>query len=117
MRYRRLDENGDYPFGRGLADFWIDQPEAVAQAALTRLEMFTGDWYAAPSEGMPWRTMVLGKGTEATRDPAIQGRVLGTPGCTGLVAYSSRLDRDTRTHYSAIQIDTIYGQAMITRPR
>lgn len=117
MRYRRLDENGDYLFGHGLADFWIDKPEAVAQAALTRLEMFTGDWYAAPGDGMPWRTMVLGKGTEATRDPAIQGRVLATPGCTGLVSYSSRLDRDTRTFYSAITINTIFGQATLMRPR
>lgn len=117
MRYRKLDPDGDYSFGNGLADFWIDQPEAVAQAALTRVEMFTGDWYAAPGDGMPWRTMVLGKGTEASRDPAIQGRVLGTPGCLRLVSYSSRLDRDKRLLSTAITIDTIYGQAMISRPR
>lgn len=117
MRYRKLDEAGDRVFGHGLADFWIDQPEAVAQAALTRVEMFVGDWYLAPANGTPWRTEILGKGTEASRDPAIQARVLGTPGCLGLTSYASRLDRDTRGLFAAMTIETVYGQISISRPR
>ncbi|WP_083331557.1 hypothetical protein [Brucella inopinata] len=37
MRYRKLDENDDYVFGGNLASFFIDQPEAPAQAVKTRL--------------------------------------------------------------------------------
>ncbi len=117
MRYRKLDANGDYSFGHGVADFWIDQPEAVAQAALTRMMMFTGDWYLAPADGTPWRTEILGKGTEATRDMALQARALGTPGCIGMPFYASRLQRDTRTLYAAMTLTTAYGQISIVGPR
>ena len=36
MRYRRLDENGDYVFGHGISDFCLDS-DAVLQAAKTKL--------------------------------------------------------------------------------
>lgn len=32
MRYRKLDENGDYSFGGQQADYYRDTPLAVAQA-------------------------------------------------------------------------------------
>ena len=93
MRYRKLDPDGDYAFGNGLADFWIDQPEAVAQAALTRVEMFTGDWYAAPADGMPWRTMVLGKGKRLFGDGTLPRSlrhtgITTTPGGTVVIDYT-----------------------------
>ena len=40
MRYRRLDENHDMCFGRGLSDYLVDStgdPDAIAQAIKTRL--------------------------------------------------------------------------------
>ena len=117
MRYRKMSAAGDYVFGRSLRDFWIDQPEAVAQAALTRLELYVGDWYLDRADGTPWRTDVLGKGTEATRDPAIQLRVIQTPGVIGLPFYASRLERDTRVFYAAMTIDTAYGQISLAGPR
>lgn len=42
MRYRREDENGDYTFGRGDSGFFVDCPEAVAQAVKTRLQLWQG---------------------------------------------------------------------------
>ncbi len=117
MRYRKLDADGDYSFGHGLQDFFIDQPEAVAQACLTRLEMFTGDWYQAPADGTPWRTLVLGKGTEATRDMAIQARVTATPEVRKLLFYASRLDRGTRTMFGAMTIETSYGTVSLLGPQ
>jgi len=32
MRYRKLDDSGDFSFGHGQADFHHNTPEAVAQA-------------------------------------------------------------------------------------
>jgi hypothetical protein len=116
MLYRKLDENGDYSFGRGPVDFWRDVPDAVAQSVRTRLHLEQGEWYLDSQEGTPWRTQVLGKRTENTRDLMIQMRVTETPGVNELVSYSSDLNRDTRDFSVGLTIDTIYGPASLVEP-
>ncbi len=113
MRYRRLDENGDYSFGRGAADFWVDVPDAPAQAVKTRLALWQGQWFLDTQEGMPWKTRVLGNRTADTRDPAIRAHVLGTQGVQRISDYSSALNRDTRAFSANLVIDTIYGRAVV----
>lgn len=114
MRYRKLDASGDYSFGNGSADFWKDQPEAVAQAVQTRLFLFRGEWFLDAAEGMTWKAEVLGVRTANTRDPAIRRRVLGTQGVKAIAAYSSSLNRDTRAFSVNLTLDTIYGAATVT---
>lgn len=114
MRYRKLDQNGDYQFGNGAADFWKDQPEAVAQSVQTRLFLFRGEWFLDSTEGMTWKTEVLGVRTANTRDPAIRRRVLGTTGVKAITAYSSSLNRDTRAFSVNLTIDTIYGPTALS---
>lgn len=114
MRYRKLDAQGDYQFGGGTSDFWKDQPEAVAQAVQTRLFLFRGEWFLDTTEGMTWKTEVLGVRTANTRDPAIRRRVLGTQGCKAITEYASSLDRNTRGFSVGLTIDTIYGAATVT---
>ncbi|NTG00117.1 hypothetical protein G6L30_08285 [Agrobacterium rhizogenes] len=113
MRYRKLDANGDRVFGHGSSDFWRDVPDAPAQAVMTRLHLEQGSWFLDTSEGIPWKTRVLGKYTGPTRDPVIRSRVLGTQGVTAITEYSSDLNRDTRAFSVNLTIDTQYGQATI----
>lgn len=126
MRYRKLAlmpgtnvfnyTGGDYTFGNGAADFWIDVPDAPAQAALTRMYLFLGDWFLDTSDGTPWNTQVLGHYTRNTRDPAIQSRILGTQGVSAILSYSSNVVRDTRAFTVNCEIDTIYGGVTIPVP-
>lgn len=116
MRYRKLDAAGDYSFGRGQADFWVDVPDAPAQAAVTRLHLWQGEWFLDTREGTPWQTEVLGKFTGSTRDPALQARILGTEGVTEIVDYSSTLNRETRGFSVNAVIDTRYGRAVLQEP-
>lgn len=117
MRYRKMDADGDMVFGGGQAAFYRDVPEAVAQAAVTRLMLFEGEWFRDTRDGTRWRTEVLGKGTAATRDPMIRARVLGTTGVTGIASYSSTLNRDTRGFSVNLTIDTVYGKAAVQGTR
>lgn len=117
MKYRKLDAHGDYSFGGGRSDFWTDVPDAPAQAVLTRLWLYEGEWFLDAREGMPWNTEVLGRYTEATRDPAIKDRVLGTQGVTGIENYSSLLDRDTRGFSGGLTVNTVYGAATLVEPK
>ena len=113
MRYRKLDENGDYTFGGQQADFYRDQVEAVAQAVLTRLKLFAGEWFLDQTEGMPWRTDVLGKYTAGTADGAIRARILGTQSVTSISDYSSTVDRSTRKLAVTVTINTQYGSTTL----
>ncbi|MCX2699265.1 hypothetical protein [Ochrobactrum chromiisoli] len=113
MRYRKLDENDDYVFGGNLASFFIDQPEAPAQAVKTRLMLQLGEWFVDTSDGTPWKTKVLGKYTSATRDPVLRNRILGTQGVSAIALYASQFDPETRQYDVQAQIDTVYGKTTI----
>lgn len=121
MRYRALDANKDYAFGRGLDGFLIDSPAAVGQAAFTRLMLYLGEWFLDTSDGTPWDTQILGHGTQGTRDIAIKLRVLGTQGVvqTGkaIENYSSSYDSGTRAWSAGMTVNTIYGQVPLSIPQ
>lgn len=122
MRYRKLDANADYQTGHGGADFWVDQPEAVGQAVLTRMLLFEGEWFLNLGEGTPWggfplnqevvqRGQILGAHTQLSRDVALQTRALGTRGIASIANYNSQTDPNARRFSVQISINTIYGRA------
>jgi hypothetical protein len=113
VRYRRLSPSGDYQFGQQQADFWRDQPEAVAQAVQTRLRLELGDWFLDTTDGTDWRGSVLGNRTAFTRDAVIRSRVLLTPGVKAILGYNSRVNPDTRAFSAGMSLDTIYGRFVI----
>ena len=113
MRYRKLDANGDYTFGHQQADFYRDQPEAVAQAVQTRLGLFTGEWFLDTTDGTPWRTDILGKYTQGAYDAVLKDRILQTDGVKSIDAYASSLDRNARRLTVNATISTIYGTASV----
>lgn len=114
MRYRKLSPDGDYTIGTG-ADFYVDSPEAVAQAVLTRLRLWRGEWFVDTRDGTPWMEEILGKRVR-TRSPdaAIKQRILGTEGVTEILSYSSSFDGNTRRMKVDATIATRYGQTRIT---
>lgn len=99
-------------FGQGSANFLVNSPAAVAQAVLTRLRLEEGEWFLDVTEGTPYQTQVLGYGTEKSRDVAIRNRVLGTPGVTEIVSYSSSVLPGRKFSVNAT-LNTLYGQANI----
>jgi len=112
VKYRRLDENGDYVFGKQANNFYVDVPDAPAQAVGTRLKLLTGEWFLDLSEGCPYNPQVLGNRTLSTYDMAIQQTITETPGVLRLVDYSSEVGND-RDLTVVATIDTIYGQATL----
>ena len=113
MRYRALTADGDYSFGQGGFNFLVNNPACVAQSVKTRLLLFTGEWFLDKTEGTPWATSVLGTGTKALYDRAIQDRVLDTAGVTSIDDYSSTLDPISRHLSIAMTISTAFGQASV----
>lgn len=60
MKYRKLDENGDYTFGNNSFDY-IEKDEAIAQAIKTKLYLFYGEWWEDISLGLPMFQSILGQ--------------------------------------------------------
>lgn len=114
MRNRVQDANGDYVFGRGPSQFMVDSADAVAQAARTRLELFTGDWFLDAAEGTPYATDILGNNTAYRFDAAMTARILDTPGVAAITDYASTLDSATRQLRIVATIATVYGSADVT---
>ncbi|UIA94536.1 hypothetical protein LU632_25960 (plasmid) [Erwinia tracheiphila] len=114
MRYRKLDSQGDYSFGKSQADFYKDSPEAPGQAAFTRLVLFTDEWFLDSQEGTPWSVEVLGKYTASIYDAVLKDRLLGTQAVTGIERYTSELNRDTRKLTVTAILNTLYGTTTIT---
>ena len=113
MKYRKLDANGDYTFGGRHTDFYLDSPDAVAQAVGTRLRLLRGEWFLDKQEGMPWREQVLGKYTAPGYDNAIRQQILGTLGVTELTAYESVLATESRALSVRATVSTVFGAAFV----
>lgn len=111
MRYRKLDANGDYTVDPG-AVWLVNSPECVAQAVLTRLRLFAGEWFLDTSEGLD-RDKIVGNRTQGTRDQEVQQRILGTQGVRSILSYASRVDSQRRTFTVGAVIDTDYGAAVV----
>lgn len=53
MKVRRLDDNHDWTFGSGRADY-ATQSEAISQSVLTGLLSLRNDWFLNPDHGLRW---------------------------------------------------------------
>lgn len=112
MRYRAMTAQGDYTFGYGQANFYIDSPDAVAQLVLTNLRLLQGEWFLDITAGTPYSTDVLGKTTVRQRDLAIRNAIINTQGVLSILSYSA-VPADRQYRVSA-KIDTIYGTTTVT---
>ena len=104
-----MDANGDYVVGQRANNFFVDQPEAVAQAIQTRLKLFQGEWFIDTSAGTPYNSKIIGAGKIATYDAAIQNVILKTQGVKSITSYSSAVNSVSRSAEINCTVDTIYG--------
>lgn len=110
MKYRTLSADGDYTFGNGNLDFYIDIPEAVAQAVKTSLLLWLGEWYLDVTAGVPYMQSVIGKHSQDLADSTLVAQISQVQGVVNIVDFQSIIDPNTRT-YSVVKgtINTIYG--------
>jgi len=116
MRYRAQSATGDFTFGVNGQNYLVDSPAAVGQAIMTTLKLLLGEWFLDTTQGVPWFSEVLGYGTQGLYDQLIQGVILSVEGVTpvnGIVAYTSSLNKTTRTLVIAAEVNTIYGVTSI----
>jgi hypothetical protein len=109
MRVRAMDSSGDFIVGRGSAEFLVNNSACVAQLVLTALKLHQGEFFLDVTAGVPWETQVLGYGTASLYDATIKNAILGVQGVSGIVSYSSSLNRSTRALTVTATITTIFS--------
>ncbi|GAL60541.1 hypothetical protein EV102420_43_00030 [Pseudescherichia vulneris NBRC 102420] len=114
MRYRREDSNGDYTFGSGDEAWLSNSPEAVAQAVLTRFNLWYGEWFLDTTVGTPWIQSVLGRQKPEIYDLAIRQRILETQGVNTIRSFNTTVNTTTRRVHFFAEIDTFYGPITLT---
>jgi hypothetical protein len=92
MKYRALDFNGDYSFGKGMQNFLVDA-DAIGQAIKTNLLLLQGEWWEDTSNGLPlFRNILEQSGTPerlAATDLLIKTRILNTKGVAEIQSFKS----------------------------
>ncbi len=111
MKYRKLDQNDDYTFGKR-EGFYLDT-DAVAQAVKTRLLLLFGEWWENPEDGTPLFENILGQRFRTNETPAepdliLSERITGTIGVAEIIDFNSRINSDMREYSANITIRTIY---------
>lgn len=105
MKYRALDNDGDYSFGRSTQDCLTDT-DAIAQAIKTNLLLLQGEWWEDLSDGLPLFQHILEQpGTPdnlSAADLLIKERILSTLGVREILNFQSSYENRKYTIYNVL---------------
>lgn len=117
MKNRRLDDDWDYCFGHGKADY-LEGREAVGQAVKSRLLLLYGEWWEDQQDGLPLFEKILASpGTEKNLqavDIIFRQRIENTMDVLGITQFISDFDRNKRNYGFSCNIETVYGQLYVS---
>ncbi len=108
MQVRELDENQDWKFGYGKANY-IKDNNAILQNVQTRLKSFRNDWFLDQDANIDWFNILGQKDTQQTIIKEVERVSLQTEGVTRVNLIEIDVDGTTRNANINIDLDTIYS--------
>lgn len=109
MKVRRLDNNHDWTFGSGRADY-ATKSEAISQSVLTRLLSLRNDWFLNTEHGVRWFDYLRKNPNLIAMETEIKGTVLNTDGVEQITNFDIQLNPDTRRFTISVTYIDIYGK-------
>ena len=113
MKYRKLDQNGDYTFGAGSYDY-ISDDEAIGQAIKTKILLFYGEWWENLGEGIPMFQSVLGQTNPDTIKSSlsmlVEQRIMKIQEVDSVKNIEIDYDRKNRTISMEVDVATTSGE-------
>lgn len=107
MRYRALDDNGDFTVGNSHA--YIEGADAVRQAVLTRLRLLVYEWWEDIEDGVPyWQKIVASRDVKAA-EQIIRNRIQETPHVLSVLSFDPAWDSEHRTLTIRAAVQSDYG--------
>lgn len=95
MAVSRLDENGDWVFGKNLAGY-IRNSEEIQQNIVTRIKSFANDWFLDTDAEIDWFTILGNRGNEQTIIREVERVTLETDGVKTIEKLQVSSDPSTR---------------------
>lgn len=109
MKHRALDVNGDFTFGKGLANYAVDEA-AIELNVRTRILSWVNNCFFAMQDGIDWsRRLDVGQDQNLIND--IRTLILQSQGIVGINSLTYNLNRKTRALTITYNVVTIYSQA------
>lgn len=107
MRFRNLDENGDWMYGKGVNDY-VDLNQAIGLNIRTRVFSWLNDCFFAMTEGIDWNTRLGSKDQRILLENDLRRIISQSQDVRGIVAFSTSLvDRKFLATYT---VETIYSK-------
>jgi len=110
MRYRKLDDQGDYTIGQGKNNFFQDEPMVVGQAIHTKLGLLEGEWFLDTTLGVPYSKKLLGKSKLDSHYLSVQETILRTKGVIDIDHFYSTVLVDSSQAMVFCSVNTRYGK-------
>ena len=115
MKYRILDADGDYSFGKGQQNLTYGS-YAVSQAIKTRVSHLKGEWWEDTSDGLALFESILGQSGISDNltiaDALIKERIMSTTDVTSLEDFSSTYEN--RSYSFTCTVNTKYGSTTVS---
>ena len=114
MRYRILDVDGDYSFGRSSQNITYGI-HAVGQAIRTRLLLLKGEWWENVEEGLPLFQEIIGQRGDVNRlmiaDSIIKDRIVNTKNVLAIKEFNSEFE--DRSYTFSCVVYTKFGELVL----
>lgn len=106
MKIRALDGNGDWTFGKGRNNYFLDK-DALSQLVVCRIKEIVNDCFWNTTAGVDWFNLLGSKNPTALL-LAINAVILSTPGIIAIenTEFIEIVDREFTIRY---KLQTVYG--------
>lgn len=111
MIIRKVDAENDWNFGKGKADYAVDD-QAIQQNVKTRLLSWVGDCFFAIQEGVDWKHR-LDIGQDKALAQEMRSVILQAFGVTKVKTLDIIFDHTTRAFRVSYEIQTIFSPSFV----
>lgn len=108
MSVSRLDSDGDWTFGQGVAGY-ISGSDEIKQNVVTRIKSFKNDWFLDTDAEIDWFNLLSNRNTEESTKAQLSKTVLDTIGVNTLDSLFFQIDRQERKAIIQLSYTDIYG--------
>lgn len=112
MKFRVLDSDWDWSYGRGRNDYTADSL-AIAYDIKSKILSWYGDCFFAMEEGIDWKNILGSKVSKEDADAAIKKIIVTEEGVTDLLFFESSIEQ--RKYHCTARYKDIYGQTLEVR--